>query len=486
MGIVINQSIRNTLFFYIGMLIGAANTVIIYPIVFKENPEYLGLLQVLVAYALVAATFSALGVPRMFIRYFPKVQDKGQLYFLSLVVPLLGFLLLYLFYAIFQTNILDWLHADQLLQDNFYYIFLLLIFIGYFDILSSVSRSHLSSSVPIFINEVFLRLYTMVILLLYWQGYFDFSILLFVYVLGYFLKFFLLFLVHLLQNRLFFTFSFANLNLKEMLKYSSFVMVGSASLMLVTKIDMMMIGTLLGLEQVAYYTIAFFIGNVIQIPGRSVASITDPLVAKAWEEHDIEKIRILYVKSSINQLIIGGIFFLCIWLSIDDVFALLPEKFQGGKWVVFFIGVAQLFNITSGINGTIIVNSNFYRYDLYTNLFLVFLTIFTNWIFIPLFGISGAALASAISVFLFNIVRLLLIRYKMSMQPFSAKTFITVLILFGLYFLMQIIPISLSSFWNIVVRSLIVLGIAVPLVLLLKLSEDINTIFSELRKKYLG
>ena len=138
-------------------------------------------------------------------------------------------------------------------------------------------------------------------------------------------------------------------------------MLGGASIMIVTRVDMMMIGSLLDLQQVAFYTVAFFIGNAIKVPAKSIGAISIPLVAMAWENQDYKQIQTLYSKSSINQLIIGGVFFVCIWLNIDEIFSFLPEIFQGGKWVVFYIGLAQLFNITSGVNGAIIVNSRYYR-----------------------------------------------------------------------------------------------------------------------------
>ena len=55
--------------------------------------------------------------------------------------------------------------------------------------------------------------------------------------------------------------------------------------------------------------------------------------------------------------------FVCVWLSVDDIFSLLPEKFSGGRLVVFFIGLSQLFNVAMGVNGAIILNSKYYRFD---------------------------------------------------------------------------------------------------------------------------
>ena len=41
-------------------------------------------------------------------------------------------------------------------------------FIGFYDVLTSISRSFLSATTPIFINEVFLKFYSMCVLLIHW------------------------------------------------------------------------------------------------------------------------------------------------------------------------------------------------------------------------------------------------------------------------------------------------------------------------------
>ena len=480
MGIVRNQSIKNSISFYIGMAFGAINTVIIYPNVFKDNPEYFGLIQILLAYAIVVSTCTTLGIPKTFVRFFPAIKNKGQLYFLSFITPFLGFLFASISYFMFKEQLFELLNATDLLKDNFFYILLLVFFIGFYDVLTSISRSFLSAATPIFINEVFLKFYSMSVLLLHWYGYVDFTAFLKIYLFGYFLKFAILLVIQLLNNRFFFSISLKNLNLKEMFRYGLYVLVGGASIMLVTRLDMMMIGSLLDLKQVAYYTVAFFIGNAIMVPGKSISAISIPLIAKAWEEKDLDQIQIIYSKSSINQLIIGGAFFLCIWLNIDEVFSLLPVKFQAGKWVVFYIGLSQLFNITTGVNGVIIVNSKYYRYDFYTNLFLVFVTIITNYFLIQEYGIDGAAMATALSVFLFNFIRLTLIKVKMNMQPFSLKTFYTVLLLIMIYLCCSFLPNSSYAFLDIIWRSLTVVLIFMSAVLYFNLSEDITSLFKEL------
>jgi O-antigen/teichoic acid export membrane protein len=492
MGIVRNQSIKNSISFYIGMAIGAINTVIIYPNVFKDNPEHFGLIQILIAYAIVVSTITTLGIPKTFMRFFPAIKEKGQLYFLSLITPLLGFLFALLTYLLFKEQLFALLNASELLKDNFFYIILLVFFIGFYDVLTSISRSLLSATTPIFINEVFLKLYSMSVLLLHWYGYVDFTTFLKIYLFGYFLKFSILLLIQFFNNKLKLSISVKDLKLKEMLSYGVYVLVGGASIMIVTRLDIMMIGSILedgtgeGLKQVAYYTVAFFIGNAIMVPSKSIAAISAPLIAKAWEKQDLDEIQIIYSKSSINQLIIGGVFFLCIWLNIDQVFLLLPEKFQAGKWVVFYIGISQLFNMASGLNGVIIVNSNYYRHELYTSVFLVFATIVANFFLIPKYGINGAAIATAISIFIFNFIRLILIKIKMKMHPFSLKTIKVIVVLIVLYYLLNLLPNSTYALFDILWKSAITIIIFGTTVLQLNLSEDISQMFNAFKRRLLS
>ena len=484
MGIVRNQSIKNSISFYIGMAIGAINTVIIYPNVFNDHPEHFGLIQILVTYAIVIATFSSLGIPKTFIRFFPAIKQKGQLYFLSLITPLFGFVLISFCYVFFKDEILHLIQASNLLKENFYYIIILVFFISFYDVLTSISRSFLSAATPIFVNEVFLKLYSLIILLLYWFDYFNFTTFLQIYIAGYILKFCILFLIQVYKKRLSINLSLQDLKLKEMLSFGTYVLFSGASLMIVTRLDMIMISAMMDLKHVAFYTVAFFIGNAIKIPGKSILTIATPLLSRAWEENNIKQIQNIYSRSSINLLIVGGVFFLCIWLNIDDIFILLPEQFSHGKWVVLFISLSQLFNLATGVNGAIIVNSNLYKYDLITNIFLVVIALIANLIFIPKYGINGAAMATAFSVLLFNILRLILIKVKLDLQPFSIKTLYTLALLAVIYSLSNYIPVSGNVYFDLFWRSFYLLVLFVPAMLWLNLSEDINKIIVDVMKRF--
>ena len=92
-------------------------------------------------------------------------------------------------------------------------------------------------------------------------------------------------------------------------------------------------------------------------------------------------------------------------------------------------------------------------------------------------------MATAISVLLFNLIRLVLIKVKMNMHPFSLQTIKTILLLFVMFFVLDFLPNSSYAFVDIIWKSIVVFILFIAAVLYLNLSEDINKLIIEVRKK---
>ncbi len=486
MGVIIKQSINNSINIYIGIIIGAINTILIFPYVFESNPEYWGLLQILVSYSVIFSTFSHLGSPNILIRYFPKILNKTHLISFTFLLCTIGFLFFLLIFLIFHNSFLKSIDAtDLLLVDNFYLVIFLVFSLSFFDLLSSLSRSYLDSSTPVFFSEVFIRVCVLLLLIFYNYNIIQFKFFLFLFIAIYLTKTLCFFYIQIKNNRFNLSFNFSKLNFKDLLEYGFYVFIAGGSSALVSRFDMLMIEHYIDLKHVAYYTLAFFIGSVIKVPSRSISFISSPLIAKYFEENDYQNVQSIYTKTSINLLIIGGVIFLCIMLNIDDILYLLPEKFSNGKYVVLFIGLTQLVILASGNHNVILVHSPYYKSVIYFVVFFLLLTILTNIILIPIYGINGAALATFISVLIFNTIRMLYVYKKMNFQPFSIKTFVVILMILLIYFSVSYIPLTKITLLDILIRSLISCTLVAFSVKYFKLSVDINSLSSKIFRKYL-
>ena len=104
------------------------------------------------------------------------------------------------------------------------------------------------------------------------------------------------------------------------------------------------------------------------------------------------------------------------------------EALLSAKYVVLFLGIAKLTDMLTSINGQIIGFSSRYRFNLYAVIFLGIVNVFLNIYLIDLFQITGAAIATAISLILYNLIKLGYVYYHFGFHPFSTNT----LKLFGL------------------------------------------------------
>ena len=146
---------------------------------------------------------------------------------------------------------------------------------------------------------------------------------------------------------------------------------------------------------------------------------------------------------------------------MDYLFALMNngQDLLNAKSVVYILGVATLFDLATGFNSQIISYSKHYRFNIYALLFLAVVTILLNWIFIVYFGwgIEGVALATAVSLTLFNIIKLIFNYRKFGIYPFS-KVYISILSIGVLgVFLAWILPDFKNNFLNLFLKPSIVI-----------------------------
>ena len=125
---------------------------------------------------------------------------------------------------------------------------------------------------------------------------------------------------------------------------------------------------------------------------------------------------------------------------------------------------------------------------------LLCITLYTNFIFIPensplvaydIVGINGAAFATALSVLLFNVIKMIFVKLKMGIQPFSFNTLKAVLLIVLVYLTIDSITFPENVFYSIVLRFLILFVLYFPLLILFKVSEDINKMVGEVWTKYI-
>lgn len=488
MGIIIRQSIKTTAISYIGFVIGYVNTLFLFPLVLTK--EQIGLTRLLISVSFLFATFASLGAGNIPTRFFPYFRDEskqhnGILPFI-LSIGMTGFALFIVVFFLLKDVIFSiYSKNSPLLLDYFYYFIPFTLIVVLTTIFDSYLIVQQKPILPTLVREILMRLLLMLGLTAVYFGFFNFNNFADSIIIYYLVGLLILILYIKREKILFLKPDRAILkspHFKEMLVFAGFVIMGNASATIIANIDSLMLSAYIGLGSAGIYTIAFFIAAVIEIPKRSISQVVIPIVSQANKDGDIPKLSEVYKKTSLNQLIIGGLIFLGIWCNIDNIFKLIPngEIYAPGKWVVFYIGLSKLFDMATGVNQEIVGTSKFYKVDLFFYLFLAAIAVVTNLIFIPKYGITGAAIASAISIFLFNTIRFFFLLYAYKIQPFSLNTIKVLLIFLFTFFVSYFISSMQNFILDLIVRSLVIIIIFGGLVLTLNVSEDVKIVVNSI------
>jgi len=300
----------------------------------------------------------------------------------------------------------------------------------------------------------------------------------------------LVLLVYLRQRHyLHFTFKVSRVTRRlsgRMATYSLSLLGATLFSLLAKNIAPLILASTSGLGDVAYLVVVTYVSMLILIPQRSISAIGLPVLAQAWKERDMKKIDEVYTKSSLLQLIYGLFIFLVIWVNIDSFFRLLPEGYRQGKYVLLYLGVARVIDMGTGLNSQILATSRFWRYDLYSSVVLLALSFPLNYFLIHDFGMTGSGYAELISIFVFNLLRYLFIWIKFGLQPFTMNTVKAIGVSLVAYYSTVWIPFMIHPIIDIAIKGAMFTVIFATLILVLRVSDDINSTVSTTINKLRG
>ena len=266
-------------------------------------------------------------------------------------------------------------------------------------------------------------------------------------------------------------------NIKEIMTFSLYIIMAGSAGTILLEIDKFMIPQMKQIAEVAYYAVGVYIASVIGIPSRAMQQIINPITAKALNENNLVEVDSLYRKSSLNLLIVGGLLFLLINVNIIELYEIINKpEYTAGIYVVLVISISELIKLSLGTNGAILTNSKYYRMLFYYAIGMAISVVVLNKLLIDLMGIQGAALATFIVVAIFSMLKLLYVKIKMNIQPFTSKTVILLGIIGLLYAVFGFMALPFNPFVNILIKSSLLTLIFGFLVIRIKLSSEMNQI----------
>lgn len=482
---LLRQGIKGTIYSYIGILLGYINWVLLFP--HYLDKEEMGLVRIFLDSGLMMSTIFGAAVNQTLIKHYPYNNQGFSKKFLSTYAVLnAGAILIFsIFFLIFNSSLRDFFSSNATLFNSYFSLvyWIVVLQIG-FDFFEALNKIRLNISSATLIKEVLFK--AMILGLIAAYGIYGLTLnnLMFGIIGIFFIQIVLMIYIFFRKWKPDLSSWSPTKPSKQESTYLFFMFLGSGGSVIVTQIDAIMTAGMKGLDYAAVYSIAVFMSSVVYMPFRTFTSISSPLISKYYLENLKDEIRKLYQQSSTNLFFLGSLIFLLIWFNADLLFSFIPEKndsavkFIDGKWVLFIIGLARLLDMITGVNHVILVHSKYYKMHFYTMPILSVLTIGGNLLLIPKFEIIGAAISSLFSVFIFNLIRYLILWWKEGIQPFTKKTALLVA-LFILCLSTSFIEVEINVYLRAVLSTIWVLVVFVAPVYFLKISETFNRLIQE-------
>ncbi|MEP6927516.1 MAG: lipopolysaccharide biosynthesis protein [Ginsengibacter sp.] len=489
------QSIISTVFVYSGFLIGFINTYLFTRQGSPFTTSQYGITGIFIAVGNLMFAFANLGMISTVYKFYPYYNDnltkkKNDLLTWALVVSFIGFCFVIIAGILFKDLVIRKFTANSPEFVQYYFwVFPFGFSLLLFSILEVFAWNIRKSIFTTFLREVLFRgLTTILIFFLSFKliNNFDTFIKFYAFTYGIVAGILLGYLIWKKELHINFTISRVTKKFyKKIISLASLMYFGGTILMIAQFVDTLVIMSVLGTGYAGIFALGSVVAGLVQAPQRGAVAASIPTLSKAWKDKDYDKINLIYQRSGINLLIASLGIFLVIWLNYTDAvktFGLKPAYLQS-QWIFFFLGLARIIDLGTGVNAQIIGTSVFWRFELLSGIILFLLITPLSYLLVKHFGIIGAGYSNVVSFTIYNIIRIIFLQKKFNMHPFSRKTIYSIMIAILCFCICYYTFKNLHGFFAIVLKSSVFIALYAGAIIYFDLSPDVLPVLDSIKRR---
>jgi O-antigen/teichoic acid export membrane protein len=492
MGNIRKQTIVSSILVYFGFLIGLINTYFYIKNGTFTTEQY-GLTKIFMDFGQNMCVFASVGTIPVIYKFYPYYKDniedqKNDLLTWAFVASFIGFIIVIAAGIVFEPLFIrKYTRTSPLIVTYYYWMFPLALGILYFTLLESFCWAIQKTILSNFLKETFLRILTLLLILLFYFKLISFQS--FVYVFAFLYIVLCLVMMGYLHSidQLHFTFNISIVTKKfwkKMVSMQVLIFGGTIIITLATTIDSFVIAGFNGLSAVGVFTLAQYVSNLIQVPQRSIQAVSAGALSRAWKDKNLGEINRIYQRSCINLLIIALFIFGNVWLNIKQGLILfdVQKEYEAGLETLFILSIARIIDAGTGVNNFVISTSIRWRFEFMSGIILLGIRLPLTWLFIKQFGIIGSAFADIIAITVYNCIRFEFLRRTYNMQPFTIKNLYAIILAMVAYYTAFYLP-QVTGFIGMIERTSVFSVIIIVGVYYLKLTPDAQQLIHSLKAR---
>lgn len=398
------QSSGLTLF---GFILGALNTLVLYTRL--VGVEQYGTIAFILASATLISPFISLGMPQGLLRFYGTITPVQRSRLLGFAILAISLISSILFGVVYFFN--EWLgqYSEAINNLSLYEsitILAIALSMGVFELGFALAKLQFKPRFGVFLKEIYPRLLiTLYLIHLIWYDFNWRPFILFL-LISYLTRALLIWITALKISGISPSFSFKGLKWNKILSYSVLVLLGSSLSLFFLEVDKVMLFELMTASEVANYTVAVFIATTVAIPFRGYLPLYGPKTARSYHR-DSNSFHVAdELKSANDQILdLSSLIVLLLLAALPLIQLFLPAEFKKGLDLIPILIFAKFIDAISGLTIPLFQYSKFYSKYLVLSLLMFALLVLTNVWMIPLYGLKGAAFATALTFCVFSTLK---------------------------------------------------------------------------------
>jgi O-antigen/teichoic acid export membrane protein len=189
------------------------------------------------------------------------------------------------------------------------------------------------------------------------------------------------------------------------------------------QMDTIMLGHFVSPKEVGIYSVAFKVSAFVLIGLEILLPIVAPLFAQFWETHDRHSMETLFGTTTKWLCYSALVIFVCIAIFRLELLRVFGQEFTAGSAILLILAVGQLVNAATGPTGVLLTMTGKQKWELGNTVSIIAFNFLLNLLLIPKMGMTGAAIAAALSISTINGLKLVQVYRLFGLKTYNLKYF---------------------------------------------------------------